>query len=525
MAEVRQRGAMPAILLAAGVALLVMAWVFGNPPGAAPDESSHYVRALGAGGLELIGERFVPSEEQRRAFVQQGKSGGPQIEGSGLATVLWADKQTRTFAVPPALSVVAFGCNDRRSTVSAACLDDPPRGRRASRLPTYTGTYPPFAYVLPGAAMRLAHAPAPALRAGRLVSAVLCVLLLAAAVALTWAPAGGGVALAALGIALTPMVVYCAATLNASGPEIAGSLCFLAAGLRLRRPGAGPAAWAALAAGGVALVLARSLGPVLLVVLAATLPVLPGAERGARARPPAAVVAVLLAAFAVALWWVLAQSPHGVEGGPSVRDALAQTLHDLDDLAAHAVGNFGALDTRMPAALYVLWGLAALGLAGLAAALGSARERAGLALTVVVALGVTVAVSVFQLRTGYGAQGRHVLPVLVLVPLWAGEVLRRHATGRRWTLAVAGVAVLFTGGQAVAWWANARRAAVGTDGPWWFSGVAEWAPPGGWWPWAALTAAGALLALAGGLLAAAQAQRSDWSRSRSSPPTSASMPA
>jgi hypothetical protein len=133
-----------------------------------------------------------------------------------------------------------------------------------------------------------------------------------------------------------------------------------------------------------------------------------------------------------------------------------------------------------------------------------------------------VVVSVFQLRPGYGAQGRHVLPVLVLVPLWAGEVLRRHAGGRSFALPIAGAAVLCAGGQTLAWWIAARRSAVGTDGPWLFTGSAEWSPPGGWWPWAALAALGALLVLAGGLLAA---QRSARSRSRSMPPSSASTPA
>ena len=438
--------------------------------------------------------------------------------------MLWADKQTRTFAVPRTLSVVAFGCNDRRPTVSAACLDDPPAGRPASRLPTYTGTYPPFAYVLPGAAMRLAGAPGPALRAGRLVSAALCVLLLAAALALTSAGADGGVALAGFGLAATPMVVYCASALNASGLEIAGSLCFIAAGLRVRRPEAGAGTWAALAAGGVALALARSTGPPLLVVLGATLLVLPGADGVVRARSRAAGTALgaLVVAFAAGAWWDVAQQPHGVEGGPSLRDALARTAHDLDDMAGHAVGNFGALDTPLPNALYVLWGLAVAGLVVLAFVAGSRRERASLALTAAVALAVTVVISVFQLRTGYGAQGRHVLPVLVLVPLWAGEILRRHAGGRL-ALPVAGVAVVCAGGQALAWWTGARRSAVGTDGPWWFAGSAEWSPPGGWGPWAVVAAAGALLVLAGGLLAAvAQAQRSDRSRSRSIPPSSAS---
>src|SRR5215210_1972469 len=69
-------GSIPAVnaarLSAAGLTLLVLAWVFGNPPGAAPDERAHYVRALGAGALQLQGARFEPSAAQRRAFLAQG---------------------------------------------------------------------------------------------------------------------------------------------------------------------------------------------------------------------------------------------------------------------------------------------------------------------------------------------------------------------------------------------------------------------------------------------------------------------
>ena len=491
------------VLFAVGVALLVLAWVFGNPPGAAPDERAHYVRALGAGGLQLAGAPFEPTAAQRRAFVAQAGQEQP-LPGAGLATVLWAAKQTRAFDVPRALSTSSFGCNDRRSELSAACLDAPAREPRSGRVPSYTGTYPPFVYVAPGAAMRTQAAPAPALRAGRLVSAALCVALLAAAVALTLAGGGGGVALGALAVALTPMVVYCAGILNASGPEIAGSLCFLAAGFRLARPGAGPWTWSALAAGG-ALLLSRSLGPVLLVVLGAMLVALGGRRprRPEHPRAAAAAAAVLLVAFAVAAWWDLFEQPHGVEGGPGYRDALGQSLHDLDDVARHAIGDFGALDTSLPDWLYVVWALAALGLFGLAAARGTGRDRAGLAACALVAFGLTIVVSVFQLRTGYGAQGRHVLPVLVLVPLWAGEVLRRSGGPGRLVVAAG---VLWSAGQAVAWLANARRGAVGTDGPWWFFGDAEWSPPGGWWPWAVLAVAGAVAGLAAALMAARQSR-------------------
>ena len=513
----RQAGSAAVALLAAGLALLLAAWVFGNPPGAAPDEGAHYVRALGAGSLELAGATFEPTAEQREAFFgAPDDESGPQLPGATAVTVLWTAKQTRAFAIPAELSVFAFGCNAQRPATSAACLERP-RGRSATRLSSYTGTYPPWVYVLPGWAMRLADEPGGALRAGRLVSALVCFALLLAAVALTARGAGAGPGLAGLGLALTPMVVFSAAVLNASGPEIAGSLCFVAAGLRLQRPGAGAPAWAALAAGGAALALSRSLGPVLLLALGAALVLLGGRRPWMPARPTAAAlaVAVLLVAFGLSAWWLIAQSPHGVEGGPSYRDALTQAFNDLDELARQPVGNFGVLDTALPGWLHAAWGAAVLGLLALAAALGSWRERAGLAGCVVLAAVVTLAVSVFQLRTGFGAQGRHVLPVLVLVPLYAGQVLRPHARRLAWLPAVVGL--LWAAGQAVAWQANARRGAVGTDGSWWFFGDAEWSPPGGWEPWAVCAALGAAAGLAAYLSAAR--------RSRSIPPSSASAPA
>ena len=425
--------------------------------------------------------------------------------------MLWAAKQTRTFAVPAELSVIAFGCNDQKPATSAACVERP-SGQASTRLPTYTGTYPPWAYIVPGRVMRLAHAANHALRAGRLASAVICFALLLAAVVLT--AQGGGPALAGLAVAMTPMVVYCCAVLNASGPEIAGSLCFIAAGLRLQRPGAGVPTWLALAAGGAALALSRSLGPVLLLALGATLLLLAGTRprMPARATAGALAVAVLLVAFGLAAWWDIARSPHSVRGGPSYRDALAQTVHDLDDVARHAVGSFGALDTTLPGWLYVVWAAAAAGLLLLATVRGTWRERAGLLLCAAVAGAITVAVSVFQLRTGYGAQGRHVLPALMLPPLYAGEVLSRHPRRLAWLPVAAGL--LWATGQAVAWLANARRGAVGTDGSWWFFGDAEWSPPGGWAPWTLLAALGIATGLAAYLSAA--------SRSRSTPPTSTS---
>ena len=129
---------------------------------------------------------------------------------------------------------------------------------------------------------------------------------------------------------------------------------------------------------------------------------------------------------------------------------------------------------------------------------GSWRERPVLLALAGSALAGCVALSAVLLATvGDPTQGRHALPFLVAVPLFAGEVLFRHRAmlpppATRWgLLTLGGLAGV---GQAVAWYWNARRQAVGIDGPLLFVGVAEWAPPLGWWPWMAVVAvAGALV--------------------------------
>ena len=47
---------LPAIALVLGWAALAVAWVFANPPFAAPDEDDHYVRAVSVGGGQVIGD-------------------------------------------------------------------------------------------------------------------------------------------------------------------------------------------------------------------------------------------------------------------------------------------------------------------------------------------------------------------------------------------------------------------------------------------------------------------------------------
>jgi hypothetical protein len=157
--------------------------------------------------------------------------------------------------------------------------------------------------------------------------------------------------------------------------------------------------------------------------------------------------------------------------------------------ADELVGHFGFLDARLPEAGLLAWALAAALLVGTALRRAGRRERVVLlAAGAVAVVGPMYLFAAVTRHTGFGLQGRHVLPVVLVVPLLAGEVVRRAGAPVR---LVAGLGIVVAAVQALAWWANARRYAVGTEGPWWFLGRDDWAPPAGWLPWALLALLGA----------------------------------
>src|SRR4051812_15386022 len=127
--------AVPAAIIAAW-ALLLTAWVFGNPPFAGPDEPDHYVRAVGAGELDLTGVRgdFHPPANT------------PQLKR-------WVDQSARAFKVPPGLAPLPVLCYIYTPLDSARCLDLAPVLRPRLTV-TPEGGYEPLPYILPGLAIR-----------------------------------------------------------------------------------------------------------------------------------------------------------------------------------------------------------------------------------------------------------------------------------------------------------------------------------------------------------------------------------
>ena len=474
-------------LAVAAYACLMVAWVVGNPPFAAPDEWAHYVRALGLAQGAWVGE---PTRE----YVDASLS-GRQME--------WVVQATRLVPVPAGLAPRGFDCNTFFPEKSAGCLRNARAVPEAIQVTTPTGTYPPALYVLPGWAALRGTSPVSALLAGRAASALVCLVLLAGLFAALWREEQGALSLVGPTLALTPLAVALSATLNTSGPEILSGMAFFAALLCLTRSESPPRwVWGFAAGAGAVLALSRSMGAVW--VAAEVLLVL--LWRGprallvpARARPLAAGImeAVLAVAIGLNRLWERLYGPRVHVGFERFRPAWKQARLWWLDWLREQVGIFQYLDAPMPDWSYVAWAALLVGLLVAALWTGRGRDRVWLVLTLAGALFAPVFLYIAVIRhNGWTVQGRHVLPLTAVLPLLAGEVLSGRAVdsarARAWALvAVGGVAVL----QAVAWWANAHRSAVGTLGPVWFWRAPEWSPPPGWWPWTALVLAGAGLLL------------------------------
>ena len=188
-------------LFVVGYGALLAAWVVGNPLGRAPDEPAHYVKTLAVGSGDLVGQRVPPAPV-----------------GLTASQRAWMGAAERLFVLPSRLALIPnLPCNASDPTLSAACQRGwPPRADRQQ--PTYVGSYQPYAYVAPGLAMRLGRSPWSAWILGRATFALLALgLIVLGLLALGTSP----ITSAALALAVTPMVVFLASTLNPSGLETA----------------------------------------------------------------------------------------------------------------------------------------------------------------------------------------------------------------------------------------------------------------------------------------------------------------
>jgi hypothetical protein len=496
-------------VLVIGYALLVLAWAVANPPFAAPDEDGHYVRAVGLATGDIRGV-------QTRVALTAATP-------SDLRTwYMMHPADVRAVRVPGGLMASGVTCEALRPEASAGCLKRAVTIENTQRLGTLVATYAPFPYVVPGLAARLGSSPFAGLRLGRLAAATLCLALLALAAALAWDPVSGVTSLLGVVVATTPMVVFLSATVNPSGLEIASAIAFVTALLRLSRGPARPWVWFGAGLSGAALALSRAPGVVwlLLDLLLAVALVGVGraralAIRGGRA---AALAAAVVAVAAVAsLGWSVLYGPEASVGIDEVARRVKHAVGVLPLRFREEVGQFGWLDTPMPTLAVMAWEAMIVALIAFAYAFARRRERWLLVTVTAAAIALPVAFSAWfiALTVISEAQGRHVLPGAVALPLLAGELLVRNRERLRdfdIRGAVRCAFVVAAAIQLIAWTWNAHRFAVGSGGPKFFFRAPEWSPPLGWWTWAIVASLGALTLAAASMIRAPDDRGADYTR-------------
>lgn len=461
------------LLLAGGYALLLLSWAVANPPFAAPDEPAHYLRALAVGGGEFEGRSMV--------------------------------------TVPAGLWAVNLPCNQLRPAVSAACLYRAQRVDQPTSQFSGAGTYPPLAYVAPGLAERAAHSPTTADRAGRLAAMATSFVFLLGALLLLWEPSVGALSLLGITVAVTPMVLFICSIVNSSGLETSAGLAFVAGLLRLSRPEhyARKWAWTAVAGAGATLALSRSTGILWLLLDVGIVTVTVGTRSAVdvvKSEKKSATTTLTVIALAVAanrLWEAVYGSDITREGPVATGwfGMLGNGFEQLPRLLTEWVGVFGWLDAHMPAPAYLAWQLMAAVVFGAAILVGRRCEILGLSSALVIAALVAALLSAtLAAADAGGVQSRQLMPFLALTPLLAGEILMRNrvrAQGLNLPQMTRAVVVLAAATQLVAWYWNARRQAVGENGPLLFLSHPQWTPPFGWWTWACVALLGSLALVAG----------------------------
>jgi Predicted membrane protein (DUF2142) len=456
-------------LIGLGYVLLLTAWLVATPPFGAPDEASHYLRALTIAQGSLVGPKIpypnVPLSPTQQTFINQ---------------------DTTAVLVPARLSPPDVACIDGKPNLIGRCFEATPNG-----------TFPPLGYVLPAVALSVATDASSGLWLSRVASMIPCVAFILLAVALLRNRSRWSV----LGVlaATTPMVLFASSVMNSSGIEITACLAFVAALLRIARAPTDAPGWVWLAFGltGAVAIISWPLGPVFVIADVALFAALLG-QRGLRALRNVGKGYVLLTMLtllaACAVWLVysrLAGFARARFGVVPIRHSLILGLDQLHPVLRDVVGTFGALTVTLPAAAYwVWWGLVLVALAG-GLWLGERRDRLIIATVTVLALAFPVLFYAWVDRfTGFGLQGREVLPVLTLIPFVAGEVIyRRLPAGRSTGPALAAAVTLIALFQAYAWW-YAARAAAGAGRTTFFFAHATWRPPLGWPPWIAAAALG-----------------------------------
>ncbi len=427
------------LVLFLALAPLAVTWSLVNPMLASPDETIHIVRA-----------QSIAAGDFSNPFTSDG------------------------------LPVEAIECLKFQPEVTADC-QDLSWGPDGTQQTGPTGGYPPLYHSIAAIPALFTSGLAGAYLM-RIWMAVIIMALIAWAAALVSRPGAGPWPLTGVVVAVTPMAIFCVATVNPSGMAVASALLFVVGAVSaLDSRWRGREVVAATFVGAFGLALSRRDGLLWLGVLAIVLapfwiPQVRQLWSRRTARSTWTVVGVAAAFVLVAAVW---GRPTISRFGRSWQDGGGTSWWEaakfLRGYLSQVVGVLGWLDS--PIGEEALW--VALVIAGflVLVGIGSDNRRAALATTLgLVALFVSPVV-IGMIQFPY-LQGRYLLPIWIGTAVLAGAAAARGDTGprfdRRATRLVLGVWAII---HLIAGIQNLRRYAVGRSGSWNFLFDAQWNPP------------------------------------------------
>ena len=440
---------------------LMAVWSLMTPLFSGPDEPSNFVRSAAVVRGEWVGENVVPSP--LKSYWTTTVDIDPQFGAANNIPWCFAPFSDRP------------GCGSR--------LED----TQVTDIPAWTnmGRYPIVSFFISGIGT-VFGAQDLSVRAARLMMSLACALLIAlsAAVMKRRAASSSGVLLAML-----PGTVFLASTMNPSALEICAAIALWTITPSVIAHDRTRFDLLAFSIAGALLILTRAIGPVLYVLIVALSYVV------TKQRRPLVVIAQqfrnALAIHGVAVlfagWWFLKiysfQTNNVLSEGIlsiSLRSQIDEAVRHIPMLLDQAIGNFGWLDAPMPrVALYIIVALYCVVLAK-GIVVGSAGTRIAMFLLCLVTTVVVIVLDVnyYSMLRSFGAQGRHIVPLLVGLPIIAAG---SFTWKRNWEVAAVGlwaIVMIWAGLGAL------RRYTVGINGDNAMDMFTEraWNPVLGFWP-------------------------------------------
>jgi hypothetical protein len=394
--------------LVASLCALVVSWSLAMPLFAGPDEPANFVRSAAVVRGEFVGNDAGASLE--KSYWTTSVNIDPQFGVANLVPWCFAP-----FGEKPA-------CN--LAIQDAAFVDNPPY--------TNMGRYPILPFFVSGVGTLLG-ANDFAVLASRLALGLACVALLGFAFSSVARRKGN---VPALLVAVTPGVIFLSAVMNPSALEIAAAIALWSIlPNAFDKPPLSRLEVSGLAIAGLVLIGTRPLGPAIyLAVLLFCCAAASGWGRlnevWKRLRGVFTLHGVAIAS-AVA-WYQLVFSEHTgtpvTAGSPSLglNQQVVEAIQHIPVVLGQGIGNFGWLDTPMPRLALAIY-FALLGSLLIFAAIRSTFLNSSLVVLLLITSGVLVIaqdINYYYLLRNFGSQGRHVMPLLVGVPLLALRQVR-----------------------------------------------------------------------------------------------------